>query len=91
MKKYNTNLQNFNNEKDNNKINNNIETKKLNQREYFDLIEKGDLNLIEQSFNNNETSELNIVKDIKNQTVLFHLLIKSKKDNEALKILIFLL
>ena len=83
-RRININLQN-----DNNKIN--IEAKQLNQTEYFDLIEKGDLTLIEQSFNNNEISDPNITEDNTNQTVLFHLLIKSKNDDETLKILKFLI
>jgi hypothetical protein len=90
-RRININLKNLNNEKDNNKNNNNIETKRLSQKEYFDLIEKGDLNLIEQSFDNNEINDPNITEDITNQTVLFHLLIKLKNDNEALKILKFLI
>ena len=83
-RRININLQN-----DNNKIN--IEAKQLNQTEYFDLIEKGDLTLIEQSFNNNEINDPNITEDNTNQTVLFHLLIKSKNDDETLKILKFLI
>ena len=91
-RKININLQQINDKNDNNNINNNnIEIKQLNQIEYFNLIEQGDLNLIEQSFKNNEISDPNITENNANQTVLFNILIKSKNDNKSLEILDFLI